>query len=114
MPSWGTPTLLRRGGETELGTNGTKKVRAYDPMTGKEQWSLGPNSEVTVGTPVVGHGMVYVLGGYPPMSPIYAVRPGGRGDISLAKGAESNDWVVWKDNTRRDARGRRLQGLLHF
>ena len=67
-------------------TNGTK-IRGYDPATGKLLWTLGPNSEVTVGTPVAGTGVVYVTGGYPPVRPIYAVRPGGTGDISLAKGA---------------------------
>lgn len=99
MPSWGTPTLLEADGKAEIVTNGTEKVRAYDPKTGKELWSLGPNSEVTVGTPIAAHGLVYVTGGYPPVRPIYAVRPGGRGDISLAEGEESNDWVVWKHDT---------------
>ena len=44
-------------------------VRAYDAETGKELWKLGPNSEVTVGTPVVGDGLVFVTGGYPPARP---------------------------------------------
>ena len=91
MPSWGTPTLLGAGEGAELVTNGTSKVRAYDPATGKELWSLGPNSEVTVGTPVTAHGMVYVTGGYPPVQPIYAVKPGGRGDLS----PEDGEHVAW-------------------
>jgi len=94
LPSWGTPTLF----EGELVTNGSHLIRAYDPATGKERWSLGPHSEVTVGTPVVGHGLVYVTGGYPPVRPVYAVRGGGHGDISLAEGATSSEHVAWMND----------------
>ena len=74
IPSWGTPTIFTSHSGAEIVTNGPT-VRAYDPETGKELWKLGPNSEVTVGTPVVGDGLVFVTGGYPPVRPIYAVRP---------------------------------------
>ena len=86
IPTWGTPAIASaRSGRHELVTNGTK-IRGYDPATGKLLWTLGPNSEVTVGTPVAGHGLVFVTGGYPPVRPIYAIRPGAGGDISLPKG----------------------------
>ena len=95
LPSWGTPTLLPTADGGELITNGTPVIRAYDPKTGAELWQLGPNSEITVGTPVVGHGMVYVVGGYPPVRPIYAVRPGGRGDLSLTEGDDPSPQMAW-------------------
>ena len=99
IPTWGTPALLTGpSGRTELVTNGTK-IRGYDPLTGKLLWTLGPNSEVTVGTPVTGHGLVFVTGGYPPVRPIYAVRPGAGGDISLPKGSESSDAIAWSNLT---------------
>jgi outer membrane protein assembly factor BamB len=99
IPTWGTPALLTgQSGRTELVTNGTK-IRGYDPLTGKLLWTLGPNSEVTVGTPVTGHGLVFVTGGYPPVRPIYAVRPGAGGDISLPKGSESSDAIAWSNLT---------------
>ena len=53
ISSWGTPTIFRAGNREQIVTNGPK-VRSYDPETGKLLWTLGPNSEVTVGTPVVG------------------------------------------------------------
>ena len=81
----------------ELITNGTK-VRGYDPETGKLRWSLAPNSEITIATPVVAGGLVYVTGGYPPARPIYAIRPGFSGDISLAKDATSNDAIAWSND----------------
>ena len=27
--------------------------------------------------------------------PLYAIRPGANGDISLKKGETSNDWIAW-------------------
>jgi outer membrane protein assembly factor BamB len=100
IPTWGTPALVRSAaGRDELVTNGTK-IRGYDPATGKLLWTLGPNSEVTVGSPVAGHGLVFVTGGYPPVRPIYAIRPGAaQGDISLPKGAESSAAIAWSNMT---------------
>jgi outer membrane protein assembly factor BamB len=99
IPTWGTPAIITGpSGRSELVTNGTK-IRGYDPATGKLLWTLGPNSEVTVGTPVTGHGMVFVTGGYPPVRPIYAIRPGSGGDISLPKGSESSDAIAWSNMT---------------
>jgi outer membrane protein assembly factor BamB len=99
ISTWGTPTIARTAdGRDILVTNGTK-IRGYDPATGKQLWTLGPNSEITIGTPVAGNGLVYVTGGYPPVRPIYAIRPGAEGDISLQKGQESNQSIVWSNMT---------------
>ena len=73
ISTWGTPTIARTSdGRDVLVTNGTK-VRGYDPASGKQLWTLGPNSEITIGTPVTGNGLVFVTGGYPPVRPIYAI-----------------------------------------
>ena len=98
IPSWSTPTILPGGpdGPDEIVTNG-KTVRGYDAATGEELWTLGPNSEIVVGTPVVAGGLAYVTGGYPPARPIYAVRPGGRGDLSLAEGERTSPHLAWSE-----------------
>ena len=99
ISTWGTPAIARAAdGHDELVTNGTK-VRGYDPETGKLLWMLGPNSEITVGSPVVGNGLVFVTGGYPPVRPIYAIKPGASGDISLPTGQEANRGVAWSNLT---------------
>jgi outer membrane protein assembly factor BamB len=99
ISTWGTPAIARgANGRDELVTNGTK-IRGYDPATGKLLWTLGPNSEITIGTPVVGNGLVFVTGGYPPVRPIYAIRPGASGDISLPKGQESSQAIAWSNMT---------------
>ena len=94
ISTWGTPLVVKGGSGDELITNGTK-VRGYDPKTGKIRWTLGPNSQVVIPTPIAGNGLVYVSGGYQPVRPIYAIRPGGSGDISLPAGKTSNDNIVW-------------------
>ena len=97
ISTWGTPTIVRRAdGSDEIVTNGTK-VRGYDAETGREVWTLGPNSEITIGTPVAGNGLVFVTGGYPPVRPIYAIRPGAKGDLSLPKGQDSSQAIQWSN-----------------
>lgn len=99
VSTWGSPVVVRTAdGRDELVTNGTK-IRGYDPATGALRWTLGPNSEITVGTPVSGAGLVFVTGGYPPVRPVYAVRPGAGGDISLPQGASSNAAIAWSNST---------------
>src|SRR5688500_4182694 len=94
ISSWGTPTIFNN----QIVTN-APTIRAYDPETGKEVWKLGPNSEVTVGTPVVGEGLIYITGGYPPVRPIYAVKPSAAGDISMAKDKTSSDAIAWSNTS---------------
>ena len=96
ISTWGTPTVFSGNGKTHIVTNGTT-VRAYDPATGALTWKLGPNSEVTVGTPVVGDGLVFITGGYPPVRPIYAVKPTASGDITMPKDATSSEAVAWSN-----------------
>ena len=99
ISTWGTPAVVRGAdGREELVTNGTK-VRGYDPATGKHLWTLGPNSEITIGSPVAANGLVFVTGGYPPVRPIYAIKPGGEGDISLPKGQDKSQSIAWSNMT---------------
>jgi outer membrane protein assembly factor BamB len=95
ISTWGTPTIFRAGGRDQIVTNGTT-VRGYDAATGRELWTLGPNSEITVGTPVVGNGLVYVTGGYPPVRPIYAIKPTASGQLTV-KGDATPDGLAWSN-----------------
>jgi outer membrane protein assembly factor BamB len=95
IPSWGTPTIYEGQPRPELITHATKFIRAYDPMTGKELWRLSGNSEVTTPTPFVAHNLIFVTNGYRVVQPIYAIRAGGSGDITLKGGQESSDFIAW-------------------
>lgn len=96
ISSWGTPTVYYNEKQDELITNATKGIRGYDPNTGEELWKLGPNSEVTVATPVAYNGLIYVTAGYRPIQPIFAIKPGGNGDISIPDSLDSGEYVQWR------------------
>jgi outer membrane protein assembly factor BamB len=95
IPSWATPTVVEIGGHTELVTQGTNAIRGYDPKTGAELWRLSGNSEVTVPTPIAGPGTVIVTNGYRGVQPIFAIKPGARGDLTLKGEATSSEAIAW-------------------
>jgi outer membrane protein assembly factor BamB len=95
IPAWGSPTIVQGKDRAEVVTNGTKAIRGYDADTGKELWTLGPNSEVTCTTPVSGNGLIFVTAGYPPVQPIYAIKVGSSGDLTLKDGKQSSDTIAW-------------------
>jgi outer membrane protein assembly factor BamB len=95
IPGWATPTVVEGKTRAEVVTNGTKAIRGYDPATGKELWRLTPNSEVITPTPIFGHDLIYVTSGYRPIQPIYAIKPGAKGDITLQAGKDSSEFIAW-------------------
>ncbi len=100
LPSWGTPTVVTTPSGPELVTNASKFIRGYDARTGKELWRLGGSSKITAPTPVVGEGLVVVASGRQPERPIFVVKPGARGDLTLRNGATSSNEVVWSRTGR--------------
>jgi outer membrane protein assembly factor BamB len=98
IPSWGTPTIVESKTRTELVTNATKFVRGYDPLTGKELWRLGGNSEISVPTPFAAHDLIFVASGYRLPRPVFAIRPGAAGDITPPKGSTSSKFIAWSNS----------------
>ena len=94
LSTWATPNVLAAPSGDELIANGPT-IRAYDPRNGRALWSLGPSSDIVVATPVIGDGMAFVTAGYPPVRPVFAVRPGQRGDLTLPAGVRSSAAVAW-------------------
>ena len=93
---WSTPFVWENELRTEIVTVGNNKVRSYDP-DGTLLWELQGLSVSTTPTPFTANGLLYVSSGYPPDSfrPIYAIRPGASGDISLDDNETSNRYVAW-------------------
>jgi outer membrane protein assembly factor BamB len=52
-------------------------------------------------SPFAQHGLVYVSSGYPGAAPrpVYAIRPGASGDITLAGSETSNRFIAWYQPT---------------
>ncbi len=97
IPSWGTPNTIAGPDGIEVVAHGSRGIRGYDLKSGRELWWLKPTSEVTASTPVMAHGMIYTTDGYRGAQPVYAIKPGGRGDISLAEGKTSNERIAWSN-----------------
>jgi outer membrane protein assembly factor BamB len=100
FPSWGTPTVITTPAGSELVTNASKYIRGYDPLTGKELWRLGGSSKITAPTPIFAEGLIVVASGRTPERPIFAIKPGARGDLTLKGGATSNNFVAWSRTGR--------------
>ncbi len=92
---WGTPTVHAGAGRTQVIVNGYKYMGGYDVTTGKELWRLEGGGDVPVPTPYVAHGLIFITNAHGPLAPIYAIRQGARGDISLAAGETSNEFIAW-------------------
>jgi hypothetical protein len=95
IPSWATPAIVRSQTRTELVTNAARAIRGYEAATGKELWTLGPNSEIPAPTPISGRGLIFVTSGYAPLQPIYAIKIGSNGDLTIKDGKESSDAIAW-------------------
>lgn len=94
--NWATPYIWENELRTEIVTPGTKKVRSYD-LNGKLLWELVGMSSISIPTPFSKFGLVYITSGYvmDPVRPVYAIRPGAAGDISLKEGERGNQHIAW-------------------
>lgn len=94
--NWATPYVWENELRTEIITPGTKKVRSYD-LNGKLLWELVGMSSISIPTPFSKFGLVYITSGYvmDPLRPVYAIRPGASGDISLKEGERGNQHIAW-------------------
>lgn len=91
--NWSTPYVWENDIRTELVTIGTGKVRSYD-LDGNLLWELSGTSGLVSLTPLAKHGLLYLGAGYH-YGPLYAIRPGASGDISLQPGETANEWIAW-------------------
>jgi outer membrane protein assembly factor BamB len=96
MGNWSTPVVWENGLRTEIVTTGTRRIRSYD-LDGQVLWELRGMSELTIPSPFVKHGLVYIGSGYPggALRPVYAIKAGASGDITLKPGETSNEFIVW-------------------
>ncbi len=94
--NWATPFMWENGRRTEIVTCGKGKVRSYD-LDGKLLWELGGMSSICVPSPVVAGDLLIISSGYEfgRPRPVFAVRPGASGDITLKKDETSNEFIAW-------------------
>ncbi len=94
--NWATPFVWTNPRGTEIVTSGSRRVRSYS-LEGKLLWELGGMSSIHVPTPCAANGLLYLSSGYvmDRKKPVFAVRPGAKGDISLDGDEASNQHVAW-------------------
>lgn len=94
--NWATPLVWTNSKRTELVTPGRKRVRSYD-LEGNVLWELSGMSSIVIPTPQTAFDLVFVSSGYvgDKVRPVYAIRPGASGDISLKPGETNNASIAW-------------------
>ena len=94
--NWATPFVWENKVRTEIVTPGTGKIRSYG-LDGRLLWELGGMSAITIPTPFADHGLLYVASGYvlDRRKPLFAIRPGAVGDISLEADQTDSQSIAW-------------------
>ncbi len=82
LRGWSTPIVIRTPQRDELILNSHAGVRSYDPKTGRELWWCQGFNGRGEPVPAYAQGLVHVVNGLP--GDIYAVRPGGEGDVTAS------------------------------
>jgi outer membrane protein assembly factor BamB len=95
--TWGTPLVWEYDGRTEIVITGKNENRSYAP-DGSLLWHFdGTMSVLTIPSPFVVENLLYITSGYfqDNKRPVFAIRPGAKGDITLAKDQTSNEFIKW-------------------
>ncbi len=94
--NWATPYIWNHSGRTEIVTPGTGKTRSYD-LNGRLLWEMAGMSTIVIPTPFSEFGLLYISSGYvgDKTQPVYAVRSGATGDITLESGERQNQYIAW-------------------
>lgn len=97
--NYGTPFVWKTPTRTELVISGRNQVRSYD-LQGKQLWHFKGMSSLAIPTPFAVDGLLYLAAGYvgdklTPNKPVYVVRPGGEGDLTLPEGTNDSRFIAW-------------------
>ncbi len=95
---WTTPFVWRTPARTEIVALGPRVVVSYD-TSGRELWRMGNHTSLPIPTPFAYDGNLYIVSGTPgdSLRPIASIRPGARGDLTLAEGQTQSEFVRWAD-----------------
>jgi outer membrane protein assembly factor BamB len=95
VSTWGTPAIYSKDGKTQVIVNGFKHMGGYEFETGKEIWKMSGGGDAPSTTPVVAHDLIFINNAHGKFSPIYAIKPGATGDITLAADSTKNKYIAW-------------------
>jgi outer membrane protein assembly factor BamB len=95
VSTWSTPNFLNENGHRQVVVNGFKHMGGYDFDSGEQLWNLEGGGDAPTPTPVFAHSLIYLHGSHGRYSPIFAVRPEARGEITLHKDSTSSAFIPW-------------------
>ncbi len=95
VSTWSTPTVFEKDSFTQIVVNGWKHMGGYDFETGKEIWKMSGGGDVPTPTPVISNDLIFINNAHGRYSPIYAVKTGARGDITLGEDELTNEHIQW-------------------
>lgn len=78
--SWSSPQIIRQADRSTLVVCAAERMEGFDPRDGQLQWIVHGLQRECIPTPVIGHERIYVVSG--PRGSSFAVRPGGKGDVT--------------------------------
>ncbi len=95
--TWATPFIWTHDQRTEIIAAGRNRIRSYG-LDGSVLWHMdGRMSVLTIPSPFAAHGFLYVTSGYfqDRKRPIWVIKPGASGDITLDEDLSSSEFVQW-------------------
>lgn len=97
--SWSTPVVWRNRLRTEVVAAGPKSIVSHDARTGEELWTMRVGALQVSSTPVATPELLYFSTSQAEgnLRPLMAIKPGGKGDISVAPEQERGEFVVWRN-----------------
>jgi outer membrane protein assembly factor BamB len=109
--SWSTPLVWKNSGRTEIVTTGHGFIQSYD-LDGKELWRVARVFMPLASPVAAGDELIVGTGAQEgdAARPVFAIKAGARGDITLNRDSTSNDYVLW---THPRASGYTPSALVH-
>jgi len=95
VSTWCTPAVYTKNGNTQVIANGYRQICGYDFETGKKIWRLSNGGDAPAPTPVIANDLIYLNSAHGTFSPIFAVRPDAKGDITLDAASTKNQYIAW-------------------
>jgi outer membrane protein assembly factor BamB len=95
ISTWSTPNFYNRGTNRQVVVNGWKQIGGYDFDTGKQIWNLHGGGDAPAPTPVFANGLIFIHNAHGRWSPIFAIRPEAKGDITLDADSSLNEYIAW-------------------
>jgi outer membrane protein assembly factor BamB len=94
--NWSTPYIWGERPEVRDRYDRDRMVRSYD-LEGNPLWEVKRLTTIHISTLCASNGLLYVNSGFimEPRRPVFAIRPGASGDISLKEGETANRFIAW-------------------